>query len=103
MSGLSVETERIRWRPSAEDDLEYVLSLERHPDNAPFIVQWPADKHLAAISDPDRAHLMVEATDTDQVIGYLILAALQSPHRRRLRQRVRVAGRPAIVAGCHES
>ncbi len=77
----TLETDRIRLRPSGEEDLALVLELEADPDNAPFIIRWPADAHLAAISDPDRAHLMVEARDSHRAIGYLILAGLRSPHR----------------------
>ena len=77
----TLKTGRIRLRPSTEDDLARVLALEADPDNAPYILRWPAEAHLAAISDPDRAHLMVEARDSGEVIGYLILAALESPHR----------------------
>ncbi len=76
-----IESGRIRLRPTTEDDLEQVLALEADPDNAPFILRWPQAAHLAAISDPDRAHLMVEAKDSGETIGYLILAAIQSPHR----------------------
>lgn len=75
------ESERIRLRPSTEDDLQRVLALEADPDNAPFILRWPADAHRAAISDTDQTHYMVEAKDSGEAIGYLILAALQSPHR----------------------
>ena len=76
-----LETGRVRLRSTTEEDLERVLALEADPDNAPFILRWPRDAHLAAISDPDRAHLMVEARVSGQIIGYLILAAIQSPHR----------------------
>lgn len=80
-SEVVFESGRIRLRPTTEDDLQRVLALEADPDNAPFILRWSADAHRAAISDPDRAHLMVEAGDSDQIVGYLILAAIQSPHR----------------------
>ncbi len=82
MSARSIlETGRIRLKSTTEDDLERVLALEADPDNAPFILRWTRDAHLAAISDPDRAHLMVEAKDSGEAVGYLILAAIQSPHR----------------------
>ena len=80
-SKVVFETGRIRLKSTTEEDLERVLALEADPDNAPFILRWPPDAHLDAISDPDRAHLMVEAKDSGQIIGYLILAAIQSPHR----------------------
>ncbi len=75
------ESGRIRLRPSTREDLEFVLGLERDPDNAPFILRWPAEMHLDAMSDPDRAHLSVESRESGQAVGYLILSALKSPHR----------------------
>ncbi len=90
-SAIMLETERIRIRPSTPDDLERVLELEQDPDNAPFIIRWPGEAHLAAMSDPDRAHLIVEAKDSGETIGYLILAALESPHRSIEFVRVTVA------------
>lgn len=85
------ETGRIRLRPSTREDLEFVLGLERDPDNAPFILCWPAKMHLAAMSDPDRAHLLVEARESGRAIGYLILSALKSPHRSIEFDRITIA------------
>lgn len=101
---LTVETGRIRLRPTSEDDLEFVLALERDPDNARFILRWPAEAHRAALADPDKAHLMVEARDSGQAIGYLILSALQSPHRSIEFVRITIAskgegyGRECLIA-----
>ncbi len=76
-----METGRIRLRPSTEDDLAFVLALEEEAENAAFILRWTAEAHRAAMADPDRAHLLVEARDSGQPVGYLILAGLESPHR----------------------
>ena len=76
-----LESDRLRLRPSTAADLDFVLELEGDPDNASFIIRWSAEQHAAAMSDPDRAHLMVETRDSSRAIGYVILAGLESPHR----------------------
>ena len=80
-SAVIFETGRIRLRSSTREDLDFVLGLELDTDNAPFILRWPAKMHLDTISDPDRAHLTVEARESGQPVGYVILSALKSPHR----------------------
>lgn len=80
-TAASFETGRIRLRPSTREDLDFVLGLELDPNNAPFILRWPAEMHLDAMSDPDRAHLSVEARGSGQGVGFVILSALKSPHR----------------------
>jgi RimJ/RimL family protein N-acetyltransferase len=65
-------------RPSNPDDLAFVLAAERAPDNAPFILQWPRQRHLDAMSDPSYAHWIVE--QGGRPAGYLILMDLWSPH-----------------------
>ncbi|MEM8602745.1 MAG: GNAT family N-acetyltransferase [Cyanobacteria bacterium P01_H01_bin.121] len=57
-------------------DLPVILALERSPDNAPFIRQWPEAKHEAAIADPNIAHLKVVVAN--QIVGYTILVGLQN-------------------------
>jgi diamine N-acetyltransferase len=59
-------------RPTRRDDLDFVLGLERHPDNTPFIGSWPEEEHLDAMSRADREHWIVEDAATRGRIGYLI-------------------------------
>jgi RimJ/RimL family protein N-acetyltransferase len=65
-------------RPSTPEDLAFVLAAEHAPDNAPFILQWPRQKHLDAMSDPSYAHWIIE--QAGRPAGYLILMDLWSPH-----------------------
>jgi RimJ/RimL family protein N-acetyltransferase len=65
-------------RPSTPDDLAFVLAAEHAPDNAPFVLQWPRQKHLEAMSDPSYAHWIVQ--QGGRPAGYLILMDLWSPH-----------------------
>lgn len=59
-------------RPTTVEDLDFVLALERDPENTPFIGQWSRQEHLEAIARPDREHWLVEQPSTGERLGYLI-------------------------------
>ena len=71
----------IQVRPTQVNDLAFVLQAERDPVNASFVEQWSHDQHVAALTNPDLAHLIVEQRSDAQPIGYLILAGLKNPHQ----------------------
>jgi len=66
----------IALRPTAEADLDFVLALERDPENTPFIGQWSRDEHLDAIARADREHWIL-LDDAGLPIGYLIALDLR--------------------------
>lgn len=68
-----------------------MLGLEADPDNAPFIIRWTEARHLEAMSDPDRGHLVIETRDSGEAAGYVILSAIQSVHRSVELNRITVA------------
>src|SRR6266542_1320711 len=71
----------IQVRPTQVNDLAFVLRAEHHPANALFIEQWSHDRHVAALSDPDFAHRIVERRSDAQPIGYIILVGLKNVHQ----------------------
>jgi len=68
----------VELRPTGHHDLAFVLELERHPDNTPFIGSWSEEEHAAAISRPDREHWLVEAGRPRERAGYLIAYDLRA-------------------------
>jgi ribosomal protein S18 acetylase RimI-like enzyme len=50
-------------------DLDFVLALERHPENSPFIGSWSKEEHQAAMGSSDREHWLIEH---GHPAGYLI-------------------------------
>jgi diamine N-acetyltransferase len=62
----------VTLRPTELRDLDFVIGLERHPDNAPFIGQWTHEEHAAAIARPDREHWIVSCASPGEPVGYLI-------------------------------
>lgn len=67
---------RVRLRKTTADDLDFVLSAEGDEENLPFIGQWTREEHLAALPDPDTAHLIVARTEDGRRVGHLILTGL---------------------------
>ncbi|MGB3669631.1 MAG: GNAT family protein [Phormidesmis sp.] len=85
----------VHLRPTQLTDLDFVLTAERHPDNAPYINQWTIEQHQRAIASPDEGHFIAEiAKTTDSKlpaispIGYTILTGLQDPHQTLLLRRI---------------
>lgn len=61
----------VSLRPSRPQDLSFITSLERHPDNRDLIGQWSDAEHLAAIAGEDgREHWIIERNG--ERAGYLI-------------------------------
>ena len=62
----------IRLRPTTPADLDFVLTLEHHPDQRPFIGQWTREQHLDTMARPDREHWIIERAEDGAPQGYLI-------------------------------
>jgi diamine N-acetyltransferase len=74
----AAEAVDVSVRPTTPDDLAFVLAAERAPDNAPFVLQWPREQHVATMADPSCAHWIV--AEAGRAAGYLIMMDLFSPH-----------------------
>jgi RimJ/RimL family protein N-acetyltransferase len=61
----------IQLRPSTRGDLDFITTLERHPDNLEHIGQWSDWEHLSAIEGRNgRSHWIIES-DGERA-GYII-------------------------------
>jgi diamine N-acetyltransferase len=73
-------TARVRLRPTMQSDLDFVLSLERDPENLPYITPWERIQHEAAIRIPDFRHFIIEAGEGLEAGGFLILIGCRNQH-----------------------
>jgi diamine N-acetyltransferase len=62
----------IRLRRTTSADLDFVLALEHHPDQKPFIGQWTREQHLETMARADREHWIIERVEDETPQGYLI-------------------------------
>jgi diamine N-acetyltransferase len=72
---------RVRLRPTMQSDLEFVLSLERDPENLPYITPWERIQHEAAIRFPDFRHFIIETGEGLEAGGFLILIGCRNQHQ----------------------
>ena len=69
-----------RLRPTQEADLPFVLALELDEANRQWIIPWSRERHVAAICDPDQAHLIIGSLADPRPQGYMILSGLRDPN-----------------------
>ena len=81
----------IELRPTVPSDLAAVLKIEGDPEVSPWITCWPLERHLAALTSPDEAHLSVFSAN--RLAGFVLLAGLDSPDRVIELRRIAVADR----------
>lgn len=70
--------------PTDTKDVQWIQTVEQHPENRDFVYQWTETEHLMALSDSNIAHYT--AYDGSQKIGYVILEGLND-HSRNLNLR----------------
>ena len=61
-------------------DLDFVLSVEQHPANLPFITPWERIQHEGAVRFPDFRHFILESGPAYQASGFVILQGCRNPH-----------------------
>ena len=88
-TGTGLES-RVRLRPTAEGDLDFVLREEGDEENRPFIGRWPRGRHLEALADEDVEHLIAVDRGGGPV-GYAILTGVRDPGRILCLKRLMVA------------
>ncbi|MEL6262678.1 MAG: GNAT family protein [Cyanobacteria bacterium J06554_11] len=83
---MKIEPRNIELRPTRLADLSFVMSAERHAENAAYIDQWRQAQHETAIVSEDEAHFIVE--QAGKAVGYVVLDGMDSPHKSLLLRRI---------------
>ena len=68
-------------RRTREDDLNFVLDAEQSAENRTFVLPWARERHAAALTSEDLAHLIIETEADGGRVGYIILAGLADMNR----------------------
>ena len=80
----------IDLRKTTESDLNFVLETEQSAENRVFVSVWKRAQHLAALTDEDLLHLIIENSNSER-IGYVILAGLTNENQNIEFRRIAVA------------
>lgn len=88
---INKQSNLITLRNTEESDLDFVVNIEREPENAQYVLQWSREQHKAALNNEDILHLVVEDNETQKLVGYLIVAGLKSPDRNIELKRITIS------------
>lgn len=75
-----IEAKHIAFYKTSESQLDYVVALEQEEHNREFIFPYSKQKHRNILQDPDILHLLVKEKLNHEIIGFIILAGLESQH-----------------------
>ncbi len=78
MGEILKKSEKIILRPTEVKDLDFIINAEREKENAQYVGQWSKEKHVEAFSNKDILHLVIEDVNTNDLVGYLIMAGIES-------------------------
>ncbi|CAM2904276.1 GNAT family protein [Paenibacillus sediminis] len=81
MQDTIMKSSRLRFRPAAEQDLDFIIDAENDAENRNFISQWPREQHYSKMNEKDSLHLVIEEISSGESIGYIIINGLDSPSR----------------------
>ena len=70
----------IDFRHAKEQDLDFIMAAESHPENRPFIGQWTREEHQSAISDDNFFPILI-VDSNEAPVGYAILAGFENKNR----------------------
>jgi RimJ/RimL family protein N-acetyltransferase len=68
----------ISLRPTGDADLDFVMALERDPENSSFVGQWSRAEHADAIARDDREHWILERRGDRARLGFAITYDLRA-------------------------
>jgi RimJ/RimL family protein N-acetyltransferase len=71
----------LKARKTTGADIDRVMAMERHSENADFVLQWSHEKHLELIADDFWGHWILEASDDGRMVGYAILRGVNRADR----------------------
>jgi len=79
MADILVEGDRLRLRRATEKDLDFIIDLEYHADNLPYIVPFERDFHEKIITGGEASlDVIVEEVDSGEAVGYFLVAGLKT-------------------------
>lgn len=81
MKQIEEQSDLLILRNTREEDLDFVVSSEREPDNAQYVGQWTKEQHINSLGQVDILHLIVEEKSTRTSVGYVIIAGLANVNK----------------------
>lgn len=76
---LKYDVNGVSIRKTTEADLDFVITAENTGENAPHVLQWTREQHIAAFHNGDILHVVIEVDGKS--VGYAITAGLRDANK----------------------
>lgn len=77
----NIENSRIGLKRTLPKEIDMVLEMEKHVENVKFVTPYTKKRHLEVIKNKEEEHLTVWEKKTAKMVGFIILAGVDNPHR----------------------
>lgn len=84
-----ISGERLTIRKATLDDVDFMRSVELHPDNSDWVAHWPLGWRIAKFGDPDFLQTIVEREDGTP-IGIIIFCDMYFRNERVQLKRIAI-------------
>ena len=64
--------ERVYFKTTSIDDIDYIIKNELDPENSDFVLNWSKEKHLDSLNDENICRFTIYSKN-DERIGFIIL------------------------------
>lgn len=82
---------KLLLRPTADAEIDFVVELERHSENADYIEQWSTGDHRSCIRSADCTHWIIEELRAGEPVGFVMLEGHSDPNDCLLLRRLVIA------------
>lgn len=82
---------RLLLRPTADAEIDFVVDLERHSENADYIEQWSHGAHRSCIRSAGCTHWVIEELHAGEPVGFVVLEGHSDPNDCLLLRRLVIA------------
>jgi diamine N-acetyltransferase len=75
---FKIENQNIGISETVYSDIDFIIDIENREENNIFITAYAKDRHIQVIESKDEQHLTVWDKNTNEIIGFIILAGLEN-------------------------
>lgn len=65
-------TQRLIMEPAKPEDIDFIIGMEKDPDNSRFISTYGYDEHLEELNDETKIVLIINEIKSSKPIGYVL-------------------------------
>lgn len=75
------KSNRVSIRATTVKDIDFVLKAEGDSENSKYVYQWTREQHISSMMDNDIMHIIIEDSEKNSPVGYMIISGIDNTNR----------------------